>query len=108
MIKKVKENVTHQGIGGEEIYIYWKTNLYYLFNEEDITIALSNFFERRMDLMNIGLYTEEEHKDIINGKITVKELRDKYNNILKNFKVYYGHVGALGYYVAEDEVEDIC
>ena len=46
---------------------------------KEMTIAMYNFIMRRMDLME-----------------------DKYGDR----KVYYGHVGELGYFVADDEIKD--
>ena len=45
---------------------------------EDMNIAMVNFLIRRTDLFNLD----------------------------ENLKVYYGHVGSFGYFVAEDELEN--
>lgn len=50
-------------------------------NFEDMTIAEYNFITRRPDLLT------KPEKDV------------------NNFKIYYGHVGFLGYFIAEDEIE---
>lgn len=77
--KKIKKNVKHQGIGGKEIIIEKETDVNYFLEKEfgSLTIAEENFMARRFEIM-------------------VKELP---------LKIYYGHVGMLGYFVAEDELE---
>lgn len=73
---KIKEHVTHQGIGGQEINIERKLTA----DEVDAralegNIACFNFCMRRDDFL------PEFNKDL-----------------------YYGHVGNLGYVVCEDEL----
>ena len=79
IIKKIKKNVEHQGIGGKEIRIEKETDVNYFLDKQinDFTIAESNFVRRRMNLI-------------------LDEIPEK---------IYYGHVGMLGYFVAEDELE---
>ena len=76
----INKEVAHQGIGGKEIILekelIVKDFLDTNFNE--MSIAIFNFINRRLDFIN----EENENK-----------------------KVYYGHVGNLGYFVAEDEIE---
>ena len=76
----INKEVDHQGIGGKEIILekelIVKDFLDTNFNE--MSIAMFNFIKRRLDFIN----EENENK-----------------------KVYYGHVGNLGYFVAEDEIE---
>lgn len=78
---KIKESVEHQGIGGKEIVIEKELTINDILDKDfkEMTIAMYNFIMRRIDLM------EEKY-----GKQ----------------KVYYGHVGILGYFVAEDEIQD--
>lgn len=82
MMKKtiIDKNVKHQGIGGKEIILekelIVKDFLDTNFNE--MSVAMINFIKRRLDF----IVEENESK-----------------------KVYYGHVGNLGYFVAEDEIE---
>jgi hypothetical protein len=80
--RKIKNEVTHQGIGGCEIVIdEYITNT--LTNDEVFDQAMCgnwachNFMERRPDF-----------------------------NCEFPHKLYYGHVGNLGYVVAEDEFEE--
>lgn len=77
---RIKENVEHQGIGGKEIIIEKEITIDDILdtNFDKMPIAMYNFIMRRFDLL------EEK-----NGKR----------------KVYYGHVGILGYFVADDELE---
>ena len=79
IIRAIKKNVEHQGIGGKEIIIEKETDVNYFLDKTitEYTIAESNFVRRRMDLI-------------------IDELP---------LKIYYGHVGMLGYFVAEDELE---
>lgn len=74
----INENVEHQGIGGKEIIIEKTMTFNDILdtNFNEMPIAMANFLMRRMDL------------GIENGRM----------------KVYYGHVGFLGYFVAEDEI----
>lgn len=75
---KLIDGIKHQGIGGKEILLERKMTL----NEvlEQNTIAAFNFAKRRLDLVN---KSDKECDKII---------------------CYYGHVGNLGYFVAEDEL----
>ncbi len=77
----IDKKVKHQGIGGKEIIIEkemtWDDALDTNFNQ--MPIAMYNFIRRRLDL-------GEEHGSM---------------------KIYYGHVGNLGYFVADDEIEMI-
>lgn len=77
---RIKENVEHQEIGGKEIIIERELTIDDVLNMDfnKMPIAMYNFIIRRNDLI------EEK-----NGKR----------------KVYYGHVGILGYFVADDELE---
>ena len=74
------DSIEHQGIGGKEIMIEKQGTLTYLLDRRflDMTIGEMNFIQRRIDL--------------ISG-----------DN--ENIKIYYGHVGLLGYFVAEDEIK---
>lgn len=76
----IDEKVTHQGIGGKEIKIEKEFTIGWILeqNLNEINIALQNFILRRIDLIN------EKHEDM---------------------KIYYGHVGNLGYFVADDEIK---
>ena len=77
----INKNVEHQGIGGKEIVIEKELTIDDVLDKDfkEMTIAMYNFIMRRMDLME-----------------------DKYGDR----KVYYGHVGELGYFVADDEIKD--
>ena len=79
-IVKLKDNIEHQGIGGKVIVLEREGTIAYALdaNLNEITIGLHNFIMRRPDLMD-----------------------EKYENM----KLYYGHVGNLGYFVAEDEFD---
>lgn len=74
------KGIEHQGIGGKEIIIEREGTIREVLdtNFDKMTIAMSNFMLRRMDLMNISS---------------------------QNTKIYYGHVGMFGYFVAEDEID---
>ena len=78
----INKKVEHQGIGGKEIILekelLVKDFLYTKFNE--MPVAMTNFIMRRLD------FIDEKNEDK---------------------KVYYGHVGDFGYFVAEDEIEMI-
>ena len=78
---KVKDSVTHQGIGGQEFTIEKEFTISYALDMpfEDMNIAMYNFIMRRLDL------SEED----------------------ENMKLYYGHINGLGYFIAEDELEVI-
>lgn len=77
----IKENVEHQGIGGQEIVIERELTIDDILDMDfnKMTIAMYNFVMRRTDL-----------------------LEEKYGKR----KVYYGHVGILGYFVADDELKE--
>jgi len=79
-IVKLKENIEHQGIGGKVIVLEREGTLSYALDKplDEMNIALYNFIQRRPDLMTSG-------KDTM--------------------KLYYGHVGNLGYFVSEDEFD---
>ena len=75
------DNINDSGkISGEEIIIEKEGRLSYIFdkNLDQMTIAEINFISRRTDL-------------VWNGD--------------DNMKIYYGHVGFLGYFIAEDEID---
>lgn len=76
----INKNVKHQGIGGKEIIIEKELTIDDILdkNLKEMPIAMYNFVLRRIDLI------EEEYG---------------------SRKVYYGHVGDLGYFVADDEIE---
>ena len=82
----VSEKVTHQHIGGKEITLEREGTLAYLIDKpmSDWTIAEYNFFKRRPSLF---IMTTDEEVSAI--------------------KIYYGHVGNLGYFVVQDELEMI-
>ena len=79
-LAKLKEGIEHQGIGGKIIVLEREGTIAYALDMplEKMTIGLYNFVQRRPDLMN------DENQDM---------------------KLYYGHVGTLGYFVAEDEFD---
>lgn len=74
----INKEVEHQGIGGKEIEIEKEMSLGKILdtNFNEMPIAMANFIFRRTDLFNKN----------------------------DDMKVYYGHVGLLGYFVAEDEI----
>ena len=76
LIGKIKENVSHQEIGGKEIIIEREFNSSDLLDVpiNEMNIACINFITRR--------------------------------NIDENVKVYYGKVDGLGYFICEDELEE--
>ena len=78
---RINKNVEHQGIGGKEIIIERELTIDDILdtNFDKMTIAMYNFIMRRNDL-----------------------LEEKYGKR----KVYYGHVGILGYFVADDEIKE--
>ena len=80
------DNLSHQNIGGKEMQLEKETTLDYLLdkNLSEMTIAERNFINRRMDLFI-------EHSD----------------EECKNIKIYYGHVGHLGYWICEDEIKEV-
>ena len=75
---KIHSDVEHQGIGGKEIIIEKEMTYDDILdtNLNEMPIAMYNFIMRRMDL------------GIKHGRM----------------KIYYGHVGYLGYFVSEDEI----
>ncbi len=77
---RINKNVEHQNIGGKEIIIEKELTIDDILdtNFDKMPIAMYNFIMRRTDL-----------------------LEEKYGER----KVYYGHVGILGYFVADDELE---
>ena len=79
---KLKKDLYHQGIGGKVFQIEKEGTVSYMLdvNLDDITIALHNFMERRIDLIT---------------------------NNNENIKIYYGHVleTGLGYFICDDEIE---
>lgn len=77
----IDEKVEHQGIGGKEITIEKEMTVGDVLdtNFNVMSIAMSNFIMRRKDFMKMP----------------------------EDMKVYYGHVGYLGYFVADDEIEFI-
>ena len=81
MKRKIKETVTHQGIGGKYIEIEKRIFIADILdtNFNDMNIAMVNFIGRR----GMDLYTLPE-----------------------STRVFYGHVDGLGYYVSEDELEE--
>lgn len=92
MIKDIQKTIilvdciSHQNIGGKEMRLEKETTLDYLLdkNLSDMTIAERNFIERRTSLFM-------ENSDEECSKI----------------KIYYGHVGHLGYWVCEDEIKKV-
>lgn len=80
-VRKIKESITHQGIGGCDFVI-----------DEYITERLTNdeVFDQAMT-GNFACW------NFINR-------RDDFNALFP-YKLYYGKVGNLGYVVAEDEFE---
>ena len=104
-LAKINDNVTHQNIGGKTISLDRELSLEETF--ETNTIAASNFMARRMDLVTKGIVSESDINNIIEGKTTLDEFNKKADDFYKNTKVYYGHVGSLGYFVCEDEIKFI-
>lgn len=76
---KLIDNIEHQGIGGKVIILEREMSFFTVAGMS--TIAVWNFVNRRMDL-------------------STKAISDWHN-----IKCYYGHVGNLGYFVAEDEID---
>jgi len=79
MIRKalIDPKVKHQSIGGKEIIIEREMTIGDILDGDvDMSIALYNFMVRREDFFTLDY----------------------------DLKVYYGHVGFLGYFVAEDEI----
>lgn len=79
-LAKLKKGIEHQGIGGKYIVLEREDTLAYALDMpfDKMTIGLYNFVQRRPELMM------NENEDM---------------------KLYYGHVGTLGYFVAEDEID---
>lgn len=77
--KRVKEEVKHQGIGGQTIVI-----------ERELT-------------------PDEVDEEARNGNWACYNFCMRRDDFLPEFnkKLYYGHVGLYGYVVCEDEVEDL-
>lgn len=76
---RIKEYVTHQGIGGQEIRI------------------------------EMELTPDEVDERAMNGNIACFNFCMRRHDFLPEFnkRLYYGHVGNLGYVVCEDELEEI-
>lgn len=102
--KKIKKHINHQGIGGKEIRIE-KAMLY-----DDVWkhggFGAQQFINRRKDLLELGLVNDEIIEEIKQGKYTLEEFNNKWDKFFNSFQIYYGHVGTLGYFVAEDELEE--
>ena len=75
---KIKDDVKHQGIGGKVIRIEKEMPIDYMLDYpfDSMNIALYNFVMRRI------------------GSVQCVET------------IYYGHVGNLGYYIADDEIKE--
>lgn len=92
MIKNIQktvilvDNISHQNIGGKEMRLEKETTLDYLLDKplKEYTIADQNFIQRRRGLF-FDLSDEECSK----------------------IKIYYGHVGNLGYWICEDEIQEV-
>lgn len=77
LIKTLKSNIEHQGIGGKQIIIEFELDAITVFSKAvEGNWACYNFINRRPDF-----------------------------NADFSYKLYYGKVGGLGYVVAEDEFE---
>lgn len=81
-IAKINDKITHQDIGGKTIVIEREGTIAYVLDTpiDKMSIALYNFILRRLDILD---------------------------NIDEDTKLYYGHIGNLGYFVSEDEISDI-
>ena len=79
-LAEIDTSVTHQGIGGKTIVIEREGTVSWVLDVpfNEMTIGLSNFINR----YNMMSMPEET-------------------------KVYYGHVGNLGYFVAENELHNL-
>lgn len=77
-LAKLIDGIKHQGIGGHYIVLEREGTMAFALDTpfDEMTIALANFVSR-YDMMNAN----------------------------ENMKLYYGHVGTLGYFVAEDEID---
>lgn len=92
MIKEIQktvilvDSISHQNIGGKEMRLEKETTLVYLLDKDllGMTIAEKQFINRRMDLF---LNNSDEE--------------------CENIKIYYGHVGNLGYWICEDEIKEV-
>ena len=82
----ISKYVKHQNIGGKEIIIEKELTGKDIIDTDfsHMSIAMSNFIARRSDIF---LYESDEK--------------------IEKMKVYYGHVGNLGYFVFADEVRII-
>jgi hypothetical protein len=82
---RLTKNISHQNIGGKEILIERETTLDYFLDKDfdKMVIAEMNFLTRRTDLLTLS------------------------DETLNKIKAYYGHVGMLGYWVCEDEIEEV-
>ena len=78
----INKKVEHQNIGGKEIILEKELMVKDLLdtNFNEMPVAMINFIKRRLD------FIDEKNEDK---------------------KVYYGHIGDFGYFVAEDEIEMI-
>ena len=79
--RKVKKEITHQGIGGHEFTV-----------DEPITNTLTN---------------DKVFNDGMSGNWACYNFLMRRKDFKRNFphKLYYGKVGGLGYILAEDELE---
>lgn len=78
---KLIDNIEHQNIGGKTMRIEKEGTINYILDMscDDYTIAVHNFILRRDDIFTVD----------------------------ENMKIYYGHVNNLGYFIAEDEIEEV-
>ena len=79
-IATLVDSIEHQGIGGKQIRIEKEGTIAYILDTtfNNMTIGMYNFIMRRKDFMSLD----------------------------EDVKIYYGHVGSLGYFVAEDEIKE--
>lgn len=84
------DSISHQGIGGQTMRIEKEGTMKYIYDTfmQDFTIAMYNFVMRRNDIMSTNILDD--------GTIDNE-----------NMKIYYGHVGGLGYFIAEDEIKEV-
>ena len=101
--KKIKGHVTHQGIGGKEIRLEKEMIFDDVFSQN--TIAAQQFIERRHDILKLGLINDKQIEEVRQGKYTLEEFNQRWEDFFDNFKIYYGHVEGFGYFVGEDELE---
>lgn len=75
------DNISHQNIGGKTLRVEKEGTMAYIINtfSKDFTIAMYNFILRRDDIFTVD----------------------------ENMKIYYGHIGNLGYFIAEDEIKEV-